>query len=257
MMKTTKDYLLLMAAIAAGIIIGGSVMLWIGTTVHRNAMEERMEMGANFGPGYGAPMNFAGGECAGMNRFNNPGMNKGRMAMKGMRGGKGQMGMRSGMGKAGMRGNMQNGMPGMAGMLRQLDLTADQQKQIDEIMKQKQEKFQQMQKLRESRWEASTKEIRDILTDEQKAEYDRIMTKNGKDNHAPGYYVALKRLNLSDDQKEKIEALMERNRDMREGMWKGRQQEMESTMEQIKSVLTDEQKQKLEEMPMYRRMAKK
>jgi len=226
-------------------------MLLIGRLVHRNAMNERMEMGAGFGPGYGPSMHFAGGDCVGMNGFHKQGMKNGRMGMKGMQGRKGQMGMMGGQGRRDMRGSMQNGMQGMTMMFSQLDLTDDQQKLIDDIVKQKQETFQQMQDLRESRWEASTKEIRDILTDEQKAEYDKIMTKNGKENHAPGYYVALKRLDLSDDQKEKIEALMERNKEMREGMWKSRGQDMESTMEQIKSILTDEQKEKLESMPMF------
>jgi Spy/CpxP family protein refolding chaperone len=251
-MKTTKDYLLLTASIAIGIIIGMSVMLLIGNSVRKNIMNERMEMGGNFGSGYGPSMHFAGGDCAGMKSFNKPGMRKGKMGMNRMQGHKGQMGMHGN-----MRGNMQNGNQGMTRMLSQLDLTADQQKQIDEIMEKKQERFQQMQDLRESRWEASTKEIQDILTDEQKAEYDKIMKRNGKSNHAPGYYVALKRLNLTDDQKKKVEALMERNKEMREGMWKSRQQEMETTIEEIKSVLTEEQIEKLENMPMYDRLSKK
>ena len=253
-MKTTKDYLLLTAAIAIGIIIGMSVMLLIGSSVRKSIMNERMEMGANFGPGYGHSMHFAKGGCADMRAgkmgmSGQMGMRGGQMGMKG-----GQMGMRGG--QMGMKGG-QMGMQGMNRMFSQLDLTDDQQKQIDEIMKKKQERFQQMQDLRESRWEASTKEIRDILTDDQKAEYDKIMSKNGKENHAPGYYVALKRLDLSDDQKEKIEALMERNKDMREGMWKSRQQEMETTMEEIKSVLTEEQIEKLENMPMHNKSWKK
>lgn len=248
-MKTTKDYLLLTASIAVGIIIGMSVMLLIGRSVHRNVLNERMEMGADFGHGYGPSMHFAGGGCKGMSGGDMKGMmRQGKMWMNGDRG---QMGM--GGRRAGMKPGMQNGMQGMTRMFSQLNLTDEQQKQIDEIMKKKKERMQQMQELRKSRWETSTKEIRDILTDNQKKDYDEIMKKNGKDNHAPGYYAALKRLDLTDEQKDKIEDMMERNKQMREGMWKSRQQDMQSTMDEIRSILTDEQKAKLDSLPMSRK----
>ncbi len=252
-MKTTKDYLLLSASIAIGIIIGGSVLLLIGKSIHKNTMKERMEMSANYGPGFGPDMHFVRGNYERAGNFDKIGMKREVMIKKGLPARDGRISIK---GKASTRGvayrNLQSGVPGMSRMLSQLDLTDDQQEQIDVIIEKREKKIDQMQELRESRWEASTKEIRDILTDEQREEYDKIMIKPGKKNHAPGYYLALNRFNLTDDQKENIEVLQKRNDDMRDGMWKSMEQNWDSTVKEIKSVLTDEQKKKLEKIPMFK-----
>ena len=252
-MKTTKDYLLLSAAIAIGIIIGGSVLLLIGKSIHKNTMKERMEMSVNYGPRFGYEDHFVRGKYERAGNFDKMGMKREVMIKKGLPARDGRTSIK---GKASTKGvaygNLQSGMPAMPRMLSQLDLTDDQQEQIDVIMEKRQKKIDQMQELRESRWEASTKEIRDILTDEQREEYDKIMIKPGKKNHAPGYYFTLNRFDLTDNQKEKIEVLQKRNDDMRDGMWKSMKQNWDSTVKEIKSVLTDEQKKKFMKIPMFK-----
>ncbi len=233
----TKHYLIVAASVAIGIILGVSISIGILHNRQAKFMQERMEYGSsNWGPG-NQGCNQGQGQ-RGMNKGNRRGMNN-----NGMQSGRKQMrGMKQGM----------KGMQGMTRMFAQLDLSDDQQEQIDAVFEKNRDSFEQKQILRESRWEATTKEVRDILTVEQRAEYDELMNKPGKKNHAPGLYMVLKRFDLTDDQREKIEVLQKRNGDMRDAMWTNREQEMKSTMEQIKSILTDEQIEKMEELQSSR-----
>jgi Spy/CpxP family protein refolding chaperone len=236
----TKHYLIVAASVAIGIILGVTISMGIMHKRQARFMQERMEYGnfnnSNFGPGNQGCNQGQGqrwmkrGNRRGMN---NNGMQTGRKQMRGM--------------KQGMMGK-QPGMMGMPMMFTQLNLTDEQQEQIDAIFEKRRDDFEQQQNLRESRWEATTKEVRDILTDEQRADYEELMNKPGKKTHAPGLYMVLNRFDLTDDQKEKIEVLQKRNGDMRDAMWTNREQQMETTMEQVKSILTDEQKEKLEEL---------
>lgn len=240
----TKHYLIVAASVAVGIILG--ITISMGIMHHRQArfMQERMEYGNFNNPNLGPESRGCnqGHGQRGMKRGNKRGMNNKRQ-MRGMK--QGMMGKQQGM-------NRMMGMQGMPRMFAQLDLTDEQQEQIDAIFEGNRKKFNQKQELRKSRWEATTKEVRDILTDEQRKDYDELMDKPGKKNHAPGLYMALNHFDLTNDQREKIEALQKRNADMRNAMWKGREQEMKSTLEQVKSILTEEQKEKLDELQSSR-----
>lgn len=242
----TKHYLIVAASVAIGIILGVAISTGIMHKRQMRFMHERMEYGnfdnSDFGPGQRGI--YKGQDQRAMQSDKKQGMRKSgnrRMNDNGMQTGQRQM-----------KGNQQR-MSGMPGMFSQLDLSDQQQEQVDAIFENNRKKFEQRQELRESRWEATTKEVRDILTDEQREDYDELMNKPGKKNHAPGLYIALNRYDLTSDQKEKIEALQKRNSDMQKTMSKGIKQERESTMDQIKSILTDEQKEKMDDLPVFNR----
>ncbi len=236
----TKHYLIVATSVVIGIILGVAISTGIMHKRQMKFMHERMEYGnfdnSDFGPGQRGMQNAnkRGMRKSGNREMNNNAMQSRRMQMKGN--------------QAGVPGK-----PVMPPMFSQLDLTDDQLEQVEAIFEGNRKKFDQRQELRESRWEATTKEVRDILTDEQREDYDELMNKPGKKNHAPGLFMALNRYDLTPEQKEKMEALQKRNNDMRDGMSKGMQQERESTMDQIKSILTDEQKEKMEELPFSNR----
>ncbi len=236
----TKHYLIVAASVAIGIILGTAISTGIMHKRQMRFMHEGMEYGnfdnSNFGPGQRGMQNAnkRGMRKSGNREMNNNAMQSRRMQMKGN--------------QAGMPGK-----PVMPPMFSQLDLTDDQLEQVEAIFEGNRKKFDQRQELRESRWEATSKEVRDILTDEQRKDYDELMNKLGKKNHAPGLFMALNRYDLTPEQKEKIEVLQKRNNDMQEAMWKGIEQERESTMEQVKSILTEEQKEKMDDLPAFNR----
>jgi len=237
----TKHYLIVAASVAIGIILGTAISTGIMHKRQMRFMHERMQYGnfdnSDFSPWHQGPFFSQDQRRAqkdGKKGFNNSNMQPGMMKM---------WGNQSGV----------SGKPVMPPMFSQLDLTNNQLGQIEAVFEGSRKKFEQRQELRESRWEATTKEVRDILTDEQRDDYDELMKKPGKKNHAPGLYMALNRYELTSDQKEKIETLQKRNNDMQGAMWKGMEQERESTMKQVKSILTEEQKEKLEELPAFNR----
>jgi len=231
----TKHYLFLVASVITGIILG---VVFSTGIMHKRQMrfvQEKMEYGSLNSPNFekGQQVSFGNSNKREKRKSNKQRVGNGSMKSK----------------RSQMKGNNSR----MTRMLSILDLSEAQQLQVDAIFEKNQEKFEKMQELRESRWEATTEEVKDILTDEQRKNYDELMDKPGKKNHAPGLYMALRRYDLTAEQKEKIEALQKRNKDMRDAMMNGINQEREETMEQIKSILTKEQINKFDDLPAYNR----
>ena len=62
----------------------------------------------------------------------------------------------------------------------------------------------------------------------------------------------VRQLNLTNDQEEKINTILDRNREMRESIWSAREDQHVKKMEEIKSILTDEQIEQLENLQSKR-----
>jgi len=213
----TKHYLLVSAAVAIGIIAGVLISTGIMRNQQRNFVQNRMEMrNGNFGPeGF---QNMRGG---------GQGMKKGRMKNMGFMNRNANFNQR---------------------FIRQLDLTNEQQEKMDVIMAGIYDEREQMNTVRESRWATTKDEIHAVLNEDQIRLMDKMM---GPDD-PPMIQRVLNQLDLTNVQEEKINTILDRNREMSESMWNARENQHAKKMEEIKSILTNEQIEQLENLQSKR-----
>ena len=227
----TKHYLILSAAVVLGIILGIVISTSIMRSQHQKMFRQTVEMSGN-------DLQFRGwGPCQSGN------FGQGNRGMR--------MANRSSKGNRNMKMNNRynyNNMPGLNRLINQLDLSEDQQEKIEVILENKQEEREQILALRDSRWEATNKEIRDILTNDQNDQLEKMIENSGRNKDNPAINWVLNALDLTEKQEEKVNAIWDRNKIMRENMWKAREVKMDATMDEIKSVLTQEQIEQLDEI---------
>ncbi|MCD4664711.1 MAG: hypothetical protein K8R68_05515 [Bacteroidales bacterium] len=217
----TKHYLLVSAAVAIGIIAGVLISTGIMRNQQRNFVQTRMEMqNGNFSQG--GFQNMRGG-----GQYHGQGMNRGQM---------------NNMGFMNRNANFNQH------FIRQLDLTNEQQEKMDIIMASIYEEREQMNTVRESRWATTKDEIQAVLNEDQ----IRLMDKMMSPDDPPMIQRVLNQLNLTNDQEEKINTILDRNREMSENMWKTREEQHAKKMEDIKSILTEEQIEQLENLQSKR-----
>lgn len=114
----------------------------------------------------------------------------------------------------------------MARMMRELNLTDAQRQQIQPIM-------QEFRQQGQARREAHRASFESILTAEQKAQLEQKRAEGGRG-------LGLQRLNLSDDQKARLATLREQARTQR-------QADMQNLKARLASILTAEQRAKLDQ----------
>ncbi|MCD4729958.1 MAG: hypothetical protein K8R74_05125 [Bacteroidales bacterium] len=225
----TKHYLILSASVVLGIILGIVISTSIMRSQHQKMFRQTVEMSGNDfqfrgqGP-YQSGYFGQGGRGFRMANRNNKGIRNMKM------------------------NNWQNYMPGLNRLIYQLDLSEDQHEKIEVILENKQEEREQILALRDSRWEATNKEIRDILTNDQNDQLEEMIENSGRNKKNPAINWVLNALDLTEEQEEKVNAIWDRNKKMRENMWKAREVKMDETMDEIKSVLTQEQIEQLDEI---------
>jgi Spy/CpxP family protein refolding chaperone len=210
----TKHYLLVSGAVIIGIIAGVIISTGIMKRQHMKMTYAQSEMQRD------------GNDCGKFQR-----MGKGKKS-QGMQ-----------MRNMDDKNNMGNQFRMHKNFIDQLDLTEDQQNQMDEIMTNMDEERKQMKNVREARWAATQVEIKSVLNEDQIEKMEEISEAGGP----PKIQRILKQLDLSVEQEEKIEQIWDRNQEMSKGMQEARQQKQEENFEKINAILTAEQLQQLED----------
>lgn len=211
----TKHYLIVSAAVVIGIIAGVLISTGIMRNQQRNFVHQRMEMmNGDFDQGGFHQMRGGG-------QFHGQAMNKGQMN---------QMGFMNRNTNFNQR------------FFNQLDLTNEQQEKIDVIIASMDEEREQMNTVRESMWATTKNEIKSVLNEDQIEIMNEMM---GPDD-PPMIQRVIYQLDLNDEQDEKINAILDRNSEMRENMWSSREEKHAKKIEEIKSILTNEQIEQFE-----------
>lgn len=210
----TKHYLIVSGAVVIGIIIGVLISTGIMRRQHVKMMSNQTEM------------------QMGDNDFGRFHQNRQGRNNRGM-----QMGNKNGMGRMGNRFMLHQQ------LIDELELSQEQQEQMDKIMVAIEEEQGQMKNVRESKWAATQVEIKSVLDEDQIKKMEEITDDGG----SPKIQRIMNQLELSDDQKEKIKAIWERNLEMSKGMQNSRQVRRDEHFNKIKSILTEEQIEKFDE----------
>jgi len=211
----TKHYLIISGAVVIGIIIG----VLISTTVFRKQHFKMRQ--------YRTEIQMDENDF-GRNHKKRQGDN-----YRGM-----QIGNKKGMGRTENRSMIREN------IISQLDLSDEQNVQMDELFSEIEKERDQIQNVRESRWAATQVEIKSVLNPDQIEKMEEITEAGGP----PKLKRILKQLDLNKEQTKKIDEIWERNQKMSEEMWDARQAKHEENFEKIKLILTEEQIQQLDDL---------
>jgi Spy/CpxP family protein refolding chaperone len=149
---------------------------------------------------------------------------------------------------AGHGGKMRGHRQPMPWMLERLDLTEEQEEQLQALRKEQRESMREQRETMAAMGEEQREAVMNILTEEQQETLEEMRGRRGKFFDRRGGMGAFSRLDLTDEQKEQLQALRkeqrESMREQREAMAAMGEEQREAVM----NILTEEQQETLEEM---------